>query len=106
MDIMSAGKIFKKYFPTHSENGVRNRMKYLRDEATRAAWTNERDQKLRECRDETGAGWNKKVLRLNFPNEPMESLNTRWDEVKTRGQKGLSDPRRKTSSSFAVSTRG
>jgi hypothetical protein len=66
MDIMNAEKIFKKYFSARSENGVRNRMKYLREEATRAGWTNERDQKLRECRDETGAG---------------------WDEVTTRGQK-------------------
>ena len=87
-DIKNAGKIFKKYFPARSENGGRNRMKCLREEATRAGWTNERDQKLRECRDETGAGWDEEVLRLNFPNESMESLNARWDEVKTRGQKG------------------
>jgi hypothetical protein len=106
MDIMSAEKIFKKYFPEHSENDVRNRMKYLREEATRAGWTNERDQKLRECRDETGGGWDEEVLRLNFPNELMESLNALWDEVKTWGQKGPSDLRRKTSSSFAVPTRG
>jgi hypothetical protein len=30
MDIMSAGKIFKKSFPARSENGVRNRMRYLK----------------------------------------------------------------------------
>jgi hypothetical protein len=64
-DIKSAGKIFKKYFPARSENGGRNRMKCLREEATRAGWTNERGQKLRECRDETGAGWDEEVLRLN-----------------------------------------
>jgi hypothetical protein len=77
MDIMSAEKIFKKYFPARSEYGVRNRMKYLREEATRAGWTNERDQKLRECRDDPGAGWDEEVLRLNFPNESTESLNVR-----------------------------